>query len=156
MHEMNPLNFLAVVRDDALSMLCGKQLGSGVSRYVYEYPIEPEKYVVKVENDKSPLFQNMKEVLVWREFERYERIAKWLAPIEFVSHSGKWVLQRRTKPISLAELQKRVKRIPACFTDTKSTNWGLLDGRIVCHDYGTLLLGHDVKETKKAEWWEGY
>jgi hypothetical protein len=45
--------------------------------------------------------------------------------------------------------------MPAFFTDLKRENFGLLLGRLVCHDYGVNLLMENgmTKRMRKANWW---
>jgi hypothetical protein len=44
--------------------------------------------------------------------------------------------------------------LPAFFTDFKRENFGFIDGRFVCHDYGTTLLMERgmTKAMRKVDW----
>jgi hypothetical protein len=154
MVQIDPRSLETFIKDDLLTIACGKQLGSGVSRAVYEFN---DDCVVKVEYDatrQGSLLQNAREMLVWREFSEYKVMKKWLAPCRYISRSGHWLIQEKTTPVTIDELRREAPRVPACFTDLKVANWGRLKGRIVCHDYGSLLLGKDPEKTRKAVWWE--
>lgn len=140
---------------DALTLLAGKKLGSGVSRDVFECAFDPT-LVVKSEDNARSRFQNQREWAVWQAVEQSKVISRWFAPCVAISYAGIWMLQKRTEPVTLKELRKALPRVPLVFTDLKAQNWGRLDGRIVCHDYGTALTTeHGLSHrTKKAEWWE--
>lgn len=60
---------------------------------------------------------------------------KWFAPVVQISPNGRILVMKRTTP--LGELPNSM---PAFFTDFKRANYGVYEGRIVCHDYGTTLL----------------
>jgi hypothetical protein len=136
---------------DLVTLVCGQYLGSGSSRQVYVFAPNPT-YVIKLQVDTGT-FQNQREWKVWQDF-RYSDGQKWLAPIDYISDMGAWMLQKRTQPVTLAQLQRRLPRVPKYLTDLKVGNWGTYNGKIVCHDYGTAI--HEVHAgTKVAKWWEG-
>ena len=58
------------------------------------------------------------------------------------------VIQSRTFPMRPNE---RPNVVPKWLTDIKDDNWGLLNGKPVCHDYG-LLHGIGVGGLVKARW----
>jgi hypothetical protein len=138
------------LKDDAMTLVCGELLGTGAARQVYVCAFDPT-WVVKLDTSRGK-FQNVREWAVWQNFKESAADKKWLAPVGCISDSGHWLMQRRTTPVSLIELRRLAPRVPKYFTDLKSANWGLLDGVVVCHDYGMSL--HEVASgTKKAEWW---
>lgn len=141
---------------DALTLLCGPLLGTGQGREVYASPLDPT-LVVKLETvGERQKFQNHAEWIVWEAVREQPALARWFAPCVAISYAGLWLLQRRTTPVTLAELRKALPRVPACFTDLKVSNWGRLEGRLVCHDYGTAMTTERglTTRTRRADWWE--
>jgi len=135
---------------DAFNLVCGHKVGVGMTRTVYDCNINP-KLVIKVENaDIRTHFQNFVEWMVWCRVAGtdYER---WFAPVKQISPDGRLLVMEKTEGISRKHLPKQV---PAFFTDLKPSNWGWLDGRVVCHDYGVHLLMEVglTKRMRKAEW----
>ena len=135
---------------DVLRMISGKQLGRGVARDVYACELVPD-CVVKVE-DNAGSFQNVMEWETWQRV-KDSPVAKWFAPCRWISPSGTVLVMERTEPIPRAKFPTKV---PAFLTDLKRTNYGLLKGRVVCHDYGTNLLIELGMTTRmrKADWWD--
>ena len=140
---------------DSVRFLLGELLGEGISREVYVYAGNPD-WVVKVEVHATSRFQNVMEYNFYQEIRWQKDLVKWIAPCERISPHGNWLLQRRTMPVTLAELKRAHPRVPVWLTDTKVGNWGRnAKGRIVCHDYGTHnAAGCMSKAMKKAGWWE--
>ncbi|OGB23337.1 MAG: hypothetical protein A3I66_01340 [Burkholderiales bacterium RIFCSPLOWO2_02_FULL_57_36] len=118
---------------DLFRLICGPELGSGQYRQVYEH-IFDKKLVVK--HDSGTNWSNVNEFQIWCEF-RDTPLGKWLAPVEWISPRGLWIVQARTKPIPIGKFPKKV---PALFADLKPSNWGMYKGRPVCHDYGNHSL----------------
>lgn len=142
---------LSVLRD-WMQCACGKELGNGIGRRVFVYDLDP-RWVIKIE-DKSSSFQNVMEWETWDAAkQRGKEFARWLAPCTAISPSGSVLLQKRTTPIPRG---KYPKRMPPFLNDFKRSNYGLYEGRVVCHDYGTsLLLDHGFSlKMKKADWWD--
>lgn len=125
----------------------GVELGRGVSRVVYANRLDPST-VIKVET-RGQSYANIIEWETWQ-LHQYGPLARWLAPCVAISPSGGVLIQRRTDPIRRSELPSK---IPAQFTDIKPENWGMLDGRPVCHDYGIFPLGANMR-LRKADWHE--
>jgi hypothetical protein len=142
-------------KDDALTLLCGELLGAGASRHVYTYVPNPTDTVIKVEMERR-WFQNVKEWMVWEAVRHVDHARPWFAPAIRISEFGVFMLQERTRPVTLAELRKELPRVPAFFTDLKVGNWGRVGKRIVCHDYGTCLTVENglTRRMKRADWWE--
>jgi len=132
-------------RLDALNLLCGSEIGRGMTRHVFECRLRPE-LVVKVERGDRSHFQNILEWHVWSRVAgtAYEQ---WFAPVEHLSHEGRLLLMWKTEPLRADELPKKM---PAFFTDLKARNFGVLQGRVVCHDYGSTLL-NEVGMTKRMQ-----
>lgn len=132
---------------EALSMMLGEKLGAGCSREVYVNRLNPVQ-VVKVQLSLG--FQNVQEWLIWKEVEDKPELAKWFAPCDHISPDGNLLIQRRTEHPKIAYPEQ----VPRFFTDLKLTNWGELDGRIVCHDYALLARYYSMtKHMRKADWW---
>jgi hypothetical protein len=107
--------------------------------------------VVKVET-AAQKFQNIMEHETWQRVKDTD-LAKWFAPIEFISPCGVVLVMRKTTEIPTAQYPRK---LPKFFTDFKRSNYGLLNGQVVCHDYGTsLLLEHGMtKSMRNVEWWD--
>lgn len=137
------------IRTDLLSVLLAKPIGRGAARVVFETYLDP-KIVVKVENQMQS-FQNPIE------WERWNMVvgtpaAKWFAPCVRISPCGTVLIQKKAIP---AQPHQYPKKVPAFFTDLKRTNFGIIDGKFVCVDYGSLG-GEGLYSTKmrKADWWD--
>ena len=114
---------------DLFRLLCGELIGEGQFRKVFACNIMPD-CVVKIDTRSN--WSNVGEMEMWDEL-RGSPLARWLAPVEWLSAGGIWLIQKRTQPIKAEQLPRR---IPDIFADLKPENWGLLKGRPVCHDYG--------------------
>jgi len=134
---------------DLFHLICGQMIGEGQYRQVFEHSLDKTK-VMKHDSGKN--WSNISEYQIWAEFQNTP-IGKWLAPVDWVSARGLWLIQARTTPIAIGEFPKRV---PAIFSDLKPSNWGMLNGRPVCHDYGnhalfTLVL-KEASVLKRVVW----
>lgn len=145
MHDTEE-HFKTTVSRDLLALCCGDHLGSGVGRDVYVFNPNPE-WVIKFETTAGS-FQNIREYESWWQVAGTEFVS-WLAPVHFISPCGTVLLQSKTTPIQEGMYPEH---IPAVFTDIARRNWGLLNGRPVCHDYGFLLTTFNLKKTKKVRW----
>lgn len=131
-------------------MMTGKELGHGLSRVVYEHPHDPSK-VIKVENSACN-FQNVHEWQIWQEFQHVPDVAKWLAPCHHISYSGTFLIMERALNLHPDEIPAT---LPKFLTDHKSDNFGTIGlgkrKRVVCRDYGFLVMTLDTKHRK----WRG-
>lgn len=143
-----------IMLQDMATLFAGQLIGSGITRNVYSYGINDD-WVLKFEYGEG-YFQNTKEWLVWNYVRDVPNVSAWFAPCNHISSMGKWLIQRRTKPVTIDELRKELPRVPVFFTDLKVGNWGCIGKRICCHDYGTSLITQDgvTTKTRKADWWE--
>jgi hypothetical protein len=133
---------------DLYNLMLGERLGWGVARTVYVFTQKPSQ-VVKVE--KPGNYQNVMEWETWKAV-RDTKARRWFAPCHALSDDGRILIMERTTPQS----QDRYPvRMPAFLCDFKYGNYGLLDGKIVCHDYGrSLLMKHGMTERlRKVTWW---
>ena len=122
--------------EDAFNLLCGRKIGEGMTRDVYECNLRPD-CVVKVENaDVRSHFQNLQEWMVWGRVCGTD-LEKWFAPVVQISPNGRILLMKRTLPSHTEGLPDKV---PVFFTDFKRANYGFYQGKFVCHDYGSHLL----------------
>lgn len=136
------------IHKEAFRVLCDDEIGRGISRVTYSSKLLPD-YVIKVE-ENSKWFQNVMEWEVWDRV-RFTPYARWFAPCVEISPCGGVLIMKRTEP---AQKSKYPDKMPAFFTDFKRENYGLLNGKIVCHDYGCNLLMENgmTKRMRKVEW----
>jgi hypothetical protein len=134
---------------DAFALLCGRLLGEGIHRRVYECRIRPD-LVVKVESDELRYFANVHEHKFWADNQHRENVACWLAPCEYLSPDGRVSLQKRVEPITSS--QDLPDALPAFLTDVKRSNFGWLDGRLVCVDYA--MVSQSASARLRRVFWE--
>ena len=135
--------------EDAFNLLCGKLLGEGIHRKVFECRIRPD-LVVKVEHDTDwRYFANVLEMRFWDDHQYFDKVAQWLAPCEYMSPDGRILLQRRTLPI--VDSSALPAQLPAFLSDVKVDNFGILDGRLVCVDYA-MTIPNPSTRLKKVDW----
>lgn len=138
-----------IPRDFLDTFIRPELIGRGIAREVYAVR-HIKGLVCKIELEAGS-FQNVMEFNIWDELQHTEH-AKWLAPVEFISACGTIILQARTEPLTHS---KYPAKIPSWLTDTKYQNFGLLNGKFVCHDYGSLIVTNGVnKRMVKADWWD--
>lgn len=137
------------VFEDAFNLLCGAKVGDGMSRTVFECELW-KGHVVKVEKDPHR-FQNVLEWEVWRRVSETS-LCRWFAPCKHLSPNGQILIMERTYP---APPDLYPKKMPAFFTDMKRENFGILDGKLVCHDYAVNLLMERgmTRAFRNADWW---
>lgn len=136
------------IYEDAFNMLCGDKIGEGISRIVYNCKIRQD-LVAKVEFEDYRYFSNVIEAKFWWDNQYYEKISKWLAPVEFLSPDGRILLQRKATPIP--DGYKLPNMLPEFLTDIKRSNFGILEGKLVCLDYALTIKNSSVR-LKKANW----
>jgi hypothetical protein len=143
-------NFKTIIARDFFCLFVGKKIGEGVTRVVYEHRQDPT-LVIKIE-PRDDLFLNVMEWRTWYYVEPVKAIARWFAPCVAISPCGRILLQRQAEDIPLS--RKLPDRMPDVFGDLKRRNFGLINGRLVCRDYGTncaIANGIGTK-TRKADW----
>lgn len=138
----------AFVHRDAFNLLCDDRIGYGMSRSVFTSRLLPDS-VVKVE-ERAGRFQNVVEWETWLRVQETE-VEKWFAPCRWISPNGSVLVMARTTPAL-----EYPDKMPVFLCDFKRTNYGMYDGRLVCHDYGTSqIFEHGMsKRKRKAEWWD--
>jgi len=140
--------FDSTISRDFFSLFCGRKLGSGTARVVYECAVRPD-LVVKIETI-SQSFQNAMEWEFWSQWNHEKDVFKWLAPCVDISPCGAILLQKRTQPVPEGRYPDKM---PKFLTDMKRSNYGLIGRQIVCHDYGFTITQAPVA-LQKAEWWD--
>lgn len=137
------------IHKEAFKLMCGKKLGTGCNRIVYECKLMPE-WVIKTERLNPNDFSNVREHHFWNQYKNNKAIAKWLAPCGEMSPDGVVLLQRRVEP--LADDYKLPKTLPAFLSDLKRSNFGLLDGKLVCVDYADNDLNPSLEKQEVPFW----
>lgn len=143
--------FRTATYEDAFNLLCGKQLGEGIHRKVFECRLRDD-LVVKVEDDGENFwrfFANAHEMRFWNDHRDYQPVAKWLAPCRYLSPDGRILLQDRCESITRA--YELPEKMPSFLTDFKRENFGWLGGNLVCLDYATAIPNPNIR-LKKAHW----
>ena len=113
------------VASNILELFCGKHLGEGTTRDVFEFNFDP-KWVIKVEKEDSE-GDNWAEWRVWQTVAYTTDGTKdWFAPCGWISSGGRAMLQRKTKPLHTKHEKHYPKKIPSWFTDVKEANFGWL------------------------------
>lgn len=133
------------------NLIIGKRLGAGAYREVFVNK-QNKKEVIKIEQG-SRCFSNIHENNLWWLASHDDELSKWMAPVVDISPTGSILIMKRTKPVSMQDMPKRV---PNIFADFKIENWGWYKGRVVCHDYGNHMAiekGINNWKMKKVEWW---
>jgi hypothetical protein len=114
---------------------------------VFECPLRDD-LVLKIEV-ASESFQNIVEWELWQDNRDYKKVAQWLAPCEFISPCGIILAMKKTTKPTPSDYPKSM---PYFLVDFKYTNFGMLDGRLVAHDYGRHRVTASTRR-KKVEWW---
>jgi len=133
------------------NFICGKKLGYGAYRDVYEFSID-NSFVIKIAKDEEGRAVNLLENKLWWEISETP-IAKWFAPVISVSEAGEYLIQKK---IEVLPKEQYPKKIPYFFTDTKYSNFGWLKGKgFVCCDFGSFNIFRGLNsKMKKVDWWE--
>lgn len=134
--------------DELSEMILGDKLGSGYSRTVFEYAQNAD-FVVKVAESPAGRRNNILEQHIWSQVQ-YMDLAKWFAPVNFISSGGNILLMERAK---FPSADKYPKEIPHFFTDLKYDNYGFIDKQFVSVDYAGLIITAGISNRmKKVDW----
>lgn len=142
------------INNDIIAAIIGKPLGEGLSRNVFEYNLNPEKYVIKLETTNYR--SNASEIILWNEIQGLKGplswVKDWFAPILWHSPNSLVLVMERTYQ---DPNRKKPDRIPSFFQDVAERNFGWLNNKFVCHDYGSIygFIKYSNK-FKKANWEE--
>jgi len=124
----------------------GPFIGKGDYRTVWQCRLN-SKYVLKYEHNLA--YCNVTEHLAWDTY-RGTKLEKWLAPVVWMSADTRWLVMYKTLPPYEWPVD-----VPRFFNDMSQKNYGVLDGRFVCHDYGSAPFSSDYwMKNKKARWGE--
>lgn len=135
--------------EDAFNLLCGEKLGSGIHRDVFECRLRPD-LVVKVETgDEWRNFSNVKEHAFWSDHQDYEKVARWLAPCEYLSPDGRISLQRRVRIATDDDVMP--DQLPGFLSDIKRCNYGWIGTQLVAVDYAWTVPAPSIR-LRKVEW----
>jgi hypothetical protein len=152
--ELQSLYFnVNTITCDFFHLICSERLGKGVAREVYRSAFDPTM-VFKFEKDAGS-FQNIMEWETWQNVKFTADLkndyAQYFAPCLGISPCGTILAQRYARPLQDEELPKE---LPAFFTDIKKSNFGILNNKVVCVDYGNnLLMTRGLTHKKiKADW----
>lgn len=147
------LDISDAVTADLINLLVGKELGRGESRQTHVC-LTDTSLVVKIEHSTYTR-DNAMEWEIWN-CAKGTHLERWLAPCVTISERNCVLIQRRTQPIPVSRLPKKVPKVLA---DTKRENWGLVErgGRTyaVCHDYANHNLwrhGVECEELVTPTW----
>jgi hypothetical protein len=131
---------------DLARMFLGDVIGSGVARTVFAHRFDPT-VVVKIE-DGAGSFQNIREWSFWQDCAETKDVKRFLAPCCDISPCGTVLIQKKTSPIPPGKFPKV---LPEFLTDVKPENFGMLEGRVVSHDYALHITRASIK-VRKAKW----
>lgn len=137
-----------IVAHEFVNFFLGNYIGSGISRYVFENPMDP-KTVIKI--DPSRYSANVIEFNVWQHVEHVEAINKWFAPVVSMSKCGRILIMKKCSTVLDSKLPDKV---PAFFTDIKKENFGMYKNHVCCLDYASHLLLEKgmTNRMRKANW----
>lgn len=142
----------ALIHLDMFNIVCGKLLGQGVHRKVFECRLRPD-LVVKVESpDTFRFFANVHEMKIYNDAPY--AVQRWLAKPDMLSPDGRVMFQERVLPaVDVSELPET---LPSFLTDIKPENFGWVrDGdsrRLVCVDYALVRMGKLDMKPRKVQW----
>lgn len=123
----------------------GEFLGQGIHRKVYVY-LPDTTCVLKEAIDE--VWPNAAEWRLWSDSHLVEEIAKHLAPCIWLSNDARYLIQKRARPV---DYDKLPSTMPGFLTDIKRSNFGILDGQLVCVDYAMYITNASTRH-KKVNW----
>lgn len=131
-----------------IDLIIGPYIGSGSFRDVYQHATN-ENWVVKIQRDDNQ-HSNIIEYELWGDIV-YTDYKKWFAPIHWMSHNGKVIIQEKTRPITKDDILP--DKIPSFITDVKQSNFGFIGKQLVCHDYDfslNMLFSNSLNKRMKS------
>lgn len=136
---------------DLVTSLCGKKIGFGQFRDVFEYNLD-DRFVIKIEARNTNC--NIVEDMIWDEVKglhsQLSWVKDWFAPVEWISPNGRILVMRKTR---VRPIRFNPKKVPAFLWDVKPDNFGWYKGKYVCHDYGQFYnMTAYPKLFKKIDW----
>lgn len=138
--------------EDFFNLACGKLLGQGIHRKVFECRLRPD-LVVKVEIDEVfRFFANVHEMTFYNHAS-YDA-QRWLAKPDLLSPDGRILLMERVMPVM--HHSDLPTEVPEFLTDIKVENFGWVqDGdtrRLVCVDYALVRDRKPSMKKRKVSW----
>jgi hypothetical protein len=135
------------IKDCVLDFFVGEHLGSGAYRKVFALQHHDDR-VIKIETNGIE-FCNVAEMKVWQEVEGTP-LEHWFAECHEIDAWGLALIQQKTEPFDneteFHEMVEKIGPLPKFFDDIHWGNFGKIDDRLVCHDYGfTKFLQFGVK-----------
>ena len=125
-----------LIATGVIELVLGSHIGEGCHRTVYQH-LTNDDWVVKLQT--SERFSNIIEFEIWC-LVKDTKYAKWFAKCEWMSGNGKALIQQKIEPITEHNMHLILDKIPHFFTDIKPSNFGFLNGQLVCHDYDYSLI----------------
>lgn len=130
--------------------LCGKWLGSGIHRAVYECSFN-DKWVIKLALGEDGRKMNLIEEKISYELGECD-LKKWFAKVIDVSEAGLLLIMEKAE---MGRIKDYPGRIPHFFTDLKRSNYGWIGNRFVCVDYAsTIITNGFTSKMKKVDWYD--
>ena len=119
-----------------VDLILGDWIGQGCHRIVYQHDTN-ENWVVKIQH--SDKWSNIVEYEIWTLI-MWTQYKKWFAECFYISRNGKALIQQKVEPITKDNMHLIPDKIPHFFADIKPSNFGFLNGQLVCHDYDYSLI----------------
>ena len=134
-----------LIRFEALNMLCGKLLGNGVHRTVFENAFD-SSLVVKISNSPNGIRANYAEYEIWQEIQS-SKYKRYFAKVKEMSGYGSILIADYVPDLPIGKY-----KIPSFFADLKRENFGLVGTQVVCRDYAyNRIVEHIDKPIKLIE-----
>lgn len=135
---------------ELVDLVLGNLLGEGQYRKVFPFRAN-DRYVMKAADTWQGINCNFAEWDLWCQL-KDKPLGAWLAPIESISSGGRYLVMWRAS--RMTHLPRRVPLMLA--GDLKPANWGMINGRPRCVDYGNWLQAHllkaDATKLVRAKW----
>lgn len=154
--EVNVISSLQDANTDLITSLIGEKIGAGLYRSVYQHNWD-KNWVIKIEPNSTDC--NVTEFMLWDEVQGLcgdlEWVRNWFTPIYWMSPNGKILCMQKTTEYPKNKKLERPREIPYFFSDVKWDNFGWLENRFVCHDYGFIykFIKYDKKMRKITNEW---
>lgn len=154
--EVSLISGLQDVNTDLITSLIGEKLGQGSYRAVYQHNWDKD-WVIKIEPKSTD--SNVTEFMLWDEVNGLcgdlSWVRNWFAPVLWMSPNGKVLCMQKTTEYPKNKKLERPREIPDFFSDVKWDNFGWINNRFVCHDYGFIcrFIKYDKKMRKIKNQW---
>lgn len=131
-------------KDGLLNFLLPDQLGTGFCRSTHSLvkwssnQVRPTvvKCAIQYEgNSTEGIRSNLNEFDVWCYVMNRPHLARWFAPVRYMSDCCKFIIMDKCEKLDEDDMPDF---IPDFLLDVHHNNLGMLDGRVVCLDYGQV------------------